>query len=88
VERCNGQVPMLELLIPIVMYCSVTPGEINNCNGTTKFYDEVLDPVTTPSKCLLEGSIRAMQYVTEWDRDHPNKPIEYRIRCERSSKRT
>ena len=83
-ERCYSEVQVLNYLIPIVMYCAIVPGEINNCNSTTKFYSETLDPVTTPSKCLLEGSVRAMQYINE----HPNKDIEYRIRCENASKRT
>ena len=78
---------MLNYLIPIVMYCAVVPGEPNNCNGTTKIYSETLDAVATPTKCLLEGSIRAMQYVDDWEKDHPNKHIEYRIRCENPSKR-
>jgi hypothetical protein len=79
---------VLNYLLPIVMYCAVIPGEINNCNGTTKIYSETLDAVATPSKCLLEGSIRAMQYVDEWKKDHPNKDIEYRIRCENPAKKT
>ena len=87
-ERCYGEIQMLNYLIPIVMYCAIVPGEINNCNGTTKFYSETLDPVPTPSKCLLEGSVHAMQYIGEWHRDHPNKDIEYRIRCENASKKT
>lgn len=79
---------MLNYLYPIVFYCAVVPGEINNCNGTTKFYSETLDPVSTPTKCLLEGSVRAMQYVDDWHREHPSKDIEYRIRCENAAKRT
>ena len=79
---------MLNYLYPIIMYCALVPGEINNCNTTTKFYSETLDPVSTPSQCLLKGSIRAMQYVNDWHKNQPNKEIEYRIRCENASKRT
>lgn len=79
---------MLNYIIPIVMYCAVVPGEHNNCNGTTKIYSETLDAVATPTKCLLEGSIRASQYLDDWLKDHPNKPMEYRVRCERPGQKT
>mgnify|MGYP006279120521 FL=1 len=79
---------MLNYLYPIIMYCTVITGEINNCNSATKFYSETLDAVATPSKCLMDGSIRAMQYVDDWKKEHPNKDIEYRIRCENSAKKT
>lgn len=79
---------MLEYIVPVVFYCAVVGGEINNCNGTTKIYSETLDAVATPGQCLVEGNVRAAQYIGKWHEDHPNKELEFRVKCERSSKRT
>ena len=88
-EGCRGEVQMLTYFTPIVFYCAVVAGDINHkCNATTMFFSETLDPVATPVKCLLEGSIKAMQYMDDWNKDHPNKPIEYRVKCDFMAKRT
>ena len=58
------------------------------CDGQTKIYEEVLDPVTTPTKCLLEGNIRAATYLQEWKKEHPNKDLDFRIVCKRSDQKT
>jgi hypothetical protein len=80
---------MLTWYIPIVMYCAVVAGDINHkCEATTMFFSERLDPVALPTKCLLEGTIRAMEFEDEWKVKHPNKPIEYRIKCDFLAKRT
>ena len=80
---------MLNYFTPVIFYCAVVSGDINHkCDATTKFFSETIDSVSTPVKCLLEGSIKAMEYMDEWNREHPNKPIEYRVKCEYLLKRT
>ena len=80
---------MLNYFTPIVMYCAIVTGDLSSkCDAVNKFFSETLDPVPTPTKCLLEGSIRAMEFVDLWKKEHQNKPIDYRIRCESSAKRT
>ena len=82
-ERRHREVQVLNYIVPIVMYCAVVAGETSKCDGTTKIYSETLDAVETPTKCLLEGYIRAAQYIDDWQKDHPNKPLEYRVKCQR-----
>jgi hypothetical protein len=88
-ERCYSEVQMLNYFTPIVMYCAIVAGDIDHkCDGSTKFYSETLDPVPTPTKCLFDGSFKAMEFLDEWNKSHPNKPIEYRVKCEYLLKRT
>lgn len=84
-ERCYGSFQMLNYIIPIVMFC-VHSDVI--CNGQTKFFEEVLDPVRTPSQCLSEGTIHAAQYLTKWKEEHQNKEVDFRIVCKRSDEKT
>lgn len=76
---------MLNYIIPIIMFC--IPSE-SMCDGQTKFYEEVLDPVMTPSQCLVEGNTHAAQYLAKWREEHPNKDVDFRIVCKRSDQKT
>lgn len=84
-ERRYGNFQMLNYIVPIIMFCIPSDGV---CNGQTKFYEEVLDPVQLPGQCLMDASIRASQYMTKWHDEHPNKDLDYRIICKRSDQKT
>jgi hypothetical protein len=66
------------------MFCIPESGV---CNGQTMFYQEVLDPVNTPSQCLVEANVHAAQYMIKWKEDHPNKDLDYRVMCKRSDQK-
>lgn len=80
---------MLNAFTPIIFYCTVvaTGGIDQKCDATTKFFSESLPPVATPIKCLLEGSIHAMEYMDKWKTEQPNSPIEYRVKCDFMAKK-
>lgn len=79
---------MLEYIIPVVFICAVVPGEINNCSAVTAVDRHELEPVVLPSECLMRGSEDAAKMIAEFNKDHPAKEVEFRIKCERSSKKT
>lgn len=58
------------------------------CSGQTKIYEEVLDPVATPTQCLLDGNLRAAKYIQEFQQEHPNKELDFRVVCKRSDQKT
>ena len=84
-ERSNGSFQMLGYIIPVIMFCIPSDAA---CTGQTKFYEEVLDPVMTPSQCLVEGATHAAQYLGKWKEEHPNKEVDFRIVCKRSDQKT
>lgn len=75
---------MLNYLIPVILFCIPENGA---CNGYTKFYEEILDPVSTPGQCLVEGNVHAAQYMNKWKEEHPNKELDFRIQCKRSDQK-
>lgn len=89
---------MLNYLIPVVMFCIPMQDEQTGqfsasanekvCSGQTKIYEEVLDPVATPTQCLLDGNLRAAQYILEFQKEHPNKELDFRVVCKRSDQKT
>ena len=88
---------MLNYLIPVVLFCIPMQDEQTGefkvsgekvCSGQTKVYEEVLDPVATPTQCLLEGNIKAANYILEFRKEHPNKELDFRIVCKRSDQKT
>ena len=88
-ERRNNQFQMLnELIIPIVLICAFVPGEINTCSTTTAIDRHELDPVTLPSECLMRGSEDAAKIISEYNKEHPNKQVDFRIICKRNSEKT
>lgn len=74
----------MNYLIPIVFFCTFTPGENQPCDGKTALYNHKLHPVTTPMSCLMEGYVDAAQTAVEWKEEHPNKDIEFRVVCKRT----
>lgn len=84
-ERSNGTFQVLNYIVPIILFCIPSDGV---CNGFTKFYEEVLDPVQLPSQCLMEAQVHAAQYIAKWHEEHPHKDLEYRIICRRSEQKT
>ena len=89
---------MLNYLIPVVMFCipmqNPETGQFSSttnekvCSGQTKIYEEVLDPVATPAQCLIEGNLRAAKYIQEFQQEHPNKELDFRVVCKRSDQKT
>ncbi len=77
---------MLNLIFPVVFFCPVIAGAKDTCNGFTSIVHEELPPVSTPMSCLLAGTAFATQYIVEFEKDHPNKKLEYRIVCKSSEK--
>lgn len=77
---------MLNFVTPIVLFCSVIPGDSNICDGKTALLKHELDPVTTPMNCLLEGTVDATNYIVAFEKEHPNKKLQYRIVCKTAEK--
>ena len=84
-ERRDRSFQMLNYIVPIILFCIPSDGA---CDGHTKFYEEVLDPVTLPSQCLMDASVHAAQYMAKWKEEHPHKDLDYRIICKRSDQKT
>ena len=89
---------MLNYLIPVVMFCIPMQDDHTGqftastndkvCSGQTKIFEEVLDPVATPTQCLIDGNVRAATYIQEFQREHPHKELDFRIVCKRSDQKT
>ncbi len=84
---------MSNLLIPVVFFCALVPGEPQDCNGQTALYKHTLSPVTmkdgieieitTPSLCLEAGMVDAAKELKDFQEQHPNEKLDFRVKCER-----
>ena len=79
---------MIEWFTPVVLFCASIAGEPNICNGSTALDRHELDPVNTPMSCLMNGNMDAAAHITQFEQEHPNKKLEFRILCKHSSERT
>lgn len=76
---------MLNVVYPIIFFCIANKGV---CDGHTALIHHELDAVTTPMQCLLDGTADATQYIVQFEKDHPDKKLEYRILCKSSYQKT
>lgn len=77
---------MLNYITPIVLICSIVKGEPNVCDGNTALDRQELDAVNTPTQCLVAGTAAATNYIVDYEKEHPNKKLQYRIICKTSDK--
>lgn len=77
---------MINYITPVVFFCSVVSGETNVCDGKTALITHELDPVSTPMNCLLEGTVDATHYITDFEKNHLDIKLQYRILCKASEK--
>lgn len=76
---------MLEYIIPIVFFCAVD-GSV--CDGKTAIDRHELEQVTLPSECLMKATEDAAKYISDFNTQHPNKEMTFRIVCKRSTEKT
>ena len=76
---------LVEYIIPIVLFCAVD-GTV--CDGKTAIDRPELEQVTLPSECLMKATIDAAKYISDFNTEHPNKEMTYRIICKRSTDKT
>lgn len=76
---------LAEYIIPIVLFCAVD-GTV--CDGKTAIDRHELEQVVLPSECLMKATIDAAKYISDFNTEHPNKEMTYRIICKRSSDKT
>lgn len=74
--------------VPIILFCSIIGGEPNFCDGTTAIDRHEMNPVSTPTSCLMVASAYAAAHITLFQEEHPNKKLQYRIICKHSSEKT
>ena len=85
-ERSNGTFQMLtDYLIPILLFCAVD-GTV--CDAKTAIDRHELEHVVLPSECLMRATEDAARYISDFNKDHPNKELTYRIICKRSTEKT
>jgi len=76
---------LTEYIIPIILFCAVD-GTV--CDGKTALERHELEQVVLPSECLMRGNEDAAKYISDFNTQHPNKEMTFRIICKRSSEKT
>ncbi len=88
----------MNLLIPVVFFCALVPGEPRECNGQTALFKHTLSPVieengtevliTTPLLCIQAGMLDDIKEIQKFQEGHPKEELGFRVICKRTEQDT